>query len=162
LNKCFKENGREKGSPREIELNGDVLRDHRLISRGEKEKKISKNVRYALGPRNKELLFKAKLAINEGDSRKVGELMLEAQEVFDKFVQPACPEELTAPKLHQVLRYPKIKHLIWGGKGVGSQGDGSAQFVAKGEKEREKLMELLKELDVECFKLNIEAMMSDE
>jgi galactokinase len=142
LNKCFKENGEGKG---------------------EKEKKIGKGVRYALGPRNKKLLFKAKQAINEGDSRKVGELMVEAQEVFDEFVQPACPEELTAPKLHQILRYPKIKHLIWGGKGVGSQGDGSAQFVAKGEEEREKLMEILKEkgheslLDVECFKLNIEA-----
>jgi len=118
---------------------------------------ISECVRYALGPRNKDILFRAKQAINEGDSRKVGELMTEAQKVFDECVQPACPEELTAPKLHRILEYPKIKHLIWGGKGVGSQGDGSAQFVARGEEEREKLIEMLEELDVECFKLNIEA-----
>ena len=118
---------------------------------------IGEGVRYALGPRNKEILFRAKQAISEGDSGKVGELMIEAQKVFDEFVQPACPEELTAPKLHRILGYPKIKHLIWGGKGVGSQGDGSAQFVARGEEEREKLMDMLKELDVECFKLNIEA-----
>ncbi|MFQ6039522.1 MAG: mevalonate kinase [Candidatus Poribacteria bacterium] len=123
--------------------------------------KISEDVRYALGLRNKEILFRAKRAINEGDGEQVGELMIEAQQVFDEFVQPACPEELTAPKLHRVLGYPKIKHLIWGGKGVGSQGDGSAQFVAKGESEREELIERLKELDVECFKLNIEAINDD-
>jgi galactokinase len=118
---------------------------------------IGTNVRYALGPRNRDILIKARKAISDGDSRRVGELMVEAQDVFDEFIQPGCPEELTAPKLHKVLEYPKIKHLIWGGKGVGSQGDGSAQFVAKGEEEREKLMEILtKELDVECFKLNIE------
>jgi hypothetical protein len=54
-----------------------------------------------------------------------------------------------------VLSFPKIQHLVWGGKGVGSQGDGSAQFVAKGEQEREVAIEILKELDVECFKLDI-------
>lgn len=119
---------------------------------------IGANVRGALGKRNKEILFKARQAINEGDSKKVGRLMQEAQRTFDKYIQPACPEELTAPKLHRVLEYPKIKNLIWGGKGVGSQGDGSAQFVAKGEEEQGKLIEILEtELDVECFKLNIEA-----
>jgi galactokinase len=123
--------------------------------------KISADIRYALGRRNKEILFRAKRAISTGDSKRVGELMIEAQQVFDEFVQPACLEELTAPKLHRVLEYPKIRPLIWGGKGVGSQGDGSAQFVAKGENEREELIEILKELDVECFKLNIEAFNDD-
>jgi galactokinase len=122
--------------------------------------KVPKGVRYALGPGNKGILFRAKQAINEGNSKKIGDLMVEAQQVFDRYVQPACPEELTAPKLHQVLQCPKIQHLIWGGKGVGSQGDGCAQFVAKGENEREELEKVLKELDVECFKLNIEAMTS--
>jgi len=134
-----------------------ILSDLNKCLRDETEE-IGECVRYALGTRNKDILFRAKQAINEGDSRKIGELMTEAQKVFDEFVQPACPEELTAPKLHRVLTYPKIKHLIWGGKGVGSQGDGSAQFVARGEEEREKIIEILKELDVECFKLNIEAL----
>jgi len=119
---------------------------------------IGAGVRYALGKRNKEILFEARQAINEGDSKEVGRLMREAQRVFDKYVQPASPEELTAPKLHQVLEYPKIEPLIWGGKGVGSQGDGSAQFVARGEAEQEKLIEILEaDLGVECFKLNIDA-----
>lgn len=40
-------------------------------------------------------------------------------------------QELTAPKLHRVLQHPKIQPLIYGGKGVGSQGDGAAQLIAK-------------------------------
>ena len=118
---------------------------------------ISAGVCYALGPRNADILFRAKQAINDGGSQAIGALMKEAQEVFDRLVQPACPEELTAPKLHRVLEYPDIQHLIWGGKGVGSQGDGSAQFVARGEREQDELIEMLKPLNVECFKLNIEA-----
>jgi hypothetical protein len=39
--------------------------------------------------------------------------------------------ELTAPKLHALLADPKVKIYSYGGKGVGSQGDGSAQFVAR-------------------------------
>jgi hypothetical protein len=34
-----------------------------------------------------------------------------------------------APVLHQVLNYEPLKPHIWGGKGVGSQGDGTAQFM---------------------------------
>jgi len=36
----------------------------------------------------------------------------------------------------QVLEFPKIQSLIWGGKGVGSQGDGTAQLLCKGEAEQ--------------------------
>jgi len=69
---------------------------------------------------------------------------------------PACPDELTAPKLHGVLSYPPAQELIWGGKGVGSQGDGCAQFVARGAQEREELVRVLKPLDVKCFPLTIQ------
>jgi galactokinase len=117
--------------------------------------KVGENVRYALGSKNRELLLKAREAINAGNSEKIGMLMCEAQDVFDRFVAPACLEELTAPRLHQVLSFPKIQHLVWGGKGVGSQGDGSAQFVAKSKQEREEAIEILKKLDVECLKLDI-------
>ena len=117
--------------------------------------KVGENVRYALGSKNREILLKARESINAGVPERIGMLMREAQDVFDKFVTPACPEELTSPKLHQVLSFPKIQHLVWGGKGVGSQGDGSAQFVAKGEQERDEVIEILKKLDVECFKLDI-------
>lgn len=121
-----------------------------------KKDKISQNLRYYLGEVNQRILFKAKEAINAGDAKEIGLLMKEAQRLFDELVQPASPEELASPKLHYVLEYPKIQDLIYGGKGVGSQGDGSAQFVVKGPEEQKIFMERIKELDVECFPLTIQ------
>ena len=34
-------------------------------------------------------------------AERLGELMVEAQAFFDRYATPACPEELTAPVLHQ-------------------------------------------------------------
>lgn len=45
--------------------------------------------------------------------------------------RPVCPSQLTAPVLHKVLTYPAIQPLIHGAKGVGSQGDGTAQVLCK-------------------------------
>lgn len=119
--------------------------------------KISEDVRYYLGRINPEILAQAKQAMNNGDAESIGRLMTEAQRLFDEFMKPACPDELTAPKLHQVLSYPPIQELIWGGKGIGSQGDGCAQFVARGADEQKELMHRLPlALEVECFELTIE------
>lgn len=41
---------------------------------------------------------------------------------------PACPSELTAPKLHGLLALEAVRGQ-WGAKGVGSQGDGTAQVI---------------------------------
>ncbi len=71
--------------------------------------------------------------------------MTETQRLFEEYVAPACPDELTAPLLHRVLGLESIAPFIWGGKGVGSQGDGSAQFVAKSEVDRDELMRVLGE-----------------
>jgi len=119
--------------------------------------KIGEDVRYYLGPVNAEILADARKAVEQGDAEQVGTLMTEAQRLFDQFMAPACPSELTAPTLHKVLSYPGIQELIWGGKGVGSQGDGCAQFVARGKEEREELKRRLAQLDVGCFDLDIEA-----
>lgn len=119
--------------------------------------KVSEDVRYYLGRINPEILAQAKQAVNNGDAETVGRLMTEAQRLFDEFMIPACPEELTAPKLHKVLSYSPIQELIWGGKGVGSQGDGCVQFVTRGKEEQQELMRRLPPaLDVECFELTIE------
>ncbi len=124
---------------------------------------VSENVRKALGPYNKEILLRAKKAMLEGDSKILGQLMKEAQALFDEFVAPACPEELTAPKLHTVLEYKPVQSLIWGCKGVGSQGDGSAQFIAKGPEEQLELIKILnKDLDVDCMELTIKKVGKDE
>jgi mevalonate kinase len=108
---------------------------------------------------NKHLVLKAGRAIKEGNAKMVGELMSEAQKRFDEFLVPFCPEELSAPKLHKVLKYKKIQELIYGGKGVGSQGDGSAQFLAKNKESQEELIKVLnsdKELDVHAIPLTID------
>ena len=63
---------------------------------------------------------------------------------------------MTAPKLHQVLSFPKIQDYIWGGKGVGSGGDGTAQLVCKSKEDREKAKRVLEdELKLECFDLDL-------
>jgi len=113
--------------------------------------KIGEDVRYYLGPVNKEILHSARVSLNDGDYAEVGRLMTEAQRLFDQFLAPACPSELTAPKLHRIIEYEPIQELIYGGKGVGSQGDGCIQFIAKGQEESNELIKRLEPLDVNCF-----------
>jgi galactokinase len=130
------------------DLNHCFMNGHRALRDG---------LRYALGAGNAQILSQARRAITKGDAKTVGALMNEAQTMFDRLVAPACPAELNAPKLHQILEYPPIQELIWGGKGVGSQGDGSAQFVAKGPEEQDEICRRLEEaLDVTCFKFMIQ------
>ncbi|MBN1480525.1 GHMP kinase [candidate division KSB1 bacterium] len=117
--------------------------------------KIGEDVRYYLGPVNKDILSRAKAALKESNPQKLGALMTESQRFFDHFMAPACPTELLSPALHFVLSSPEIKDLVYGGKGVGSQGDGCVQFVAKGAKEQKRLIEKLKEMDTEPYPLII-------
>ncbi|MDZ7345383.1 MAG: GHMP kinase [candidate division KSB1 bacterium] len=119
--------------------------------------KIGEDVRYYLGPVNKDILARAREAINDGDARKIGALMTEAQRFFDHFIAPACPTELLSPKLHFVLSSPELKPYIWGGKGVGSQGDGCVQFITKGPEEQKIVMQKLEELNTEPYPLTIRA-----
>src|SRR5689334_11326754 len=69
---------------------------------------------------------------------------------------PACPEELTSPLLPKVLSYHPIQSLIFGGKGVGSQGDGSAQLVAVDQPAQQKIIQILSnELKMSCLPLTL-------
>jgi UTP-glucose-1-phosphate uridylyltransferase len=82
--------------------------------------------------------------------------MKEAQEGFDRLAIPACPEELSSPVLHRVLAHPALQPHVWGGKGVGSQGDGSAQFVAKSAADQQAAVEVLeRDLGVSCLTLTL-------
>ena len=116
---------------------------------------IQKNVQAALGEDNLRFIEMAKTYLEDGDAEKLGKLMVEAQENFDQKVAPACTE-LKAPVLHSVLNDEKIKQWIYGGKGVGSQGDGTVQFLAKGEIEAKQLQEYLnKEKGMPSFTLSL-------
>lgn len=102
-----------------------------------------KNVQEALGFENHQIINEAVKLLASGDAEKLGELMVKAQEIFDKKIAPACLSELTAPKLHSILNDQIIKSLTFGGKGVGSQGDGSVQFIAKDKENQKKLVDYL-------------------
>jgi UTP-glucose-1-phosphate uridylyltransferase len=82
--------------------------------------------------------------------------MVEAQAFFDRYAAPACPEELTAPVLHRVLNYAPLQPHVWGGKGVGSQGDGTAQFLARSQADQQAVVEIIeRDLKMACLKLTL-------
>lgn len=104
---------------------------------------LSKALRHALGEANLRSVERLYRAICDGDARRVGQLMTDAQKLFDDAAVPCCPKQLTAPVLHGILDDEVVKLFVWGGKGVGSQGDGAVQFVARGEEQRGKLVAYL-------------------
>ena len=121
------------------------------------ESELEKNVQHYLGPISAQITQEAYQALRDGDAETVGKLMTRAQTEFDKHLIPACPSQLTAPVLHKVLNYEPIQPYIWGGKGVGSQGDGSAQFIVKDEESQERVIEIIEQdLEMSCLKLVIE------
>jgi len=122
------------------------------------DNEIEQGVQDLLGPINKELVHKAVEALQAGDAEQLGALMIEAQKWFDHYAIPACPDELTAPILHGVLGYEPLRPHIWGGKGVGSQGDGAAQFVARSEADQQAIVELVeRELGMAALKVTLRA-----
>ncbi len=117
---------------------------------------IERGVQELLGPINRRIVHQAVEALQEGDAERLGALMTEAQAFFDRYAVPACPEELTAPILHRVLNYAPLKPHIWGGKGVGSQGDGTAQFVARSAADQQAVVEIIeRDLGMACLKLTL-------
>ncbi len=122
------------------------------------EKPIEKGVQELLGPINKRIVHQAVEALQAGDAQRLGALMVEAQAFFDRYAKPACPEELEAPVLHRVLDHEPLKPHVWGGKGVGSQGDGTAQFIARSEADQQAVIEIIeRDLEMGCLSLTLGA-----
>jgi UTP-glucose-1-phosphate uridylyltransferase len=118
------------------------------------ENELEKGVQNYLGPISAAIVAEAVEAIRAGDAERIGRLMRKAQAEFDRYCLPACPAQLTAPALHRVLNYPAIQPYILGGKGVGSQGDGSAQFIVKDAESQQQVIAILeRELKLTCLKL---------
>ncbi len=118
---------------------------------------LAAGVRDALGAQNEALLWHARAALEAGNAAALGALMGEAQARFDAQVAPACAE-LASPRLHEVLAHPAVAAFGHGGKGVGSQGDGCAQLVARGAAERDALAASLSgDLGVRCLPLTLGA-----
>ncbi len=120
------------------------------------ENKLQRTVQEYLGPINADITRRAFEALRTGDAPALGALMNEAQSRFDACLGPACPSQLTAPVLHKVLGYEPIKPYVHGGKGVGSQGDGTAQFIARSEEDQDRVVEILeRDLALPCLKLTL-------
>ena len=107
------------------------------------ESEMERGVHELLGPINKRIVSQAVEALQASDAPRLGTLMTEAQSFFDRYAAPACPEQLTSPVLHRVLDYDPLKPHIWGGKGVGSQGDGTAQFLARSAEDQTAVIDIL-------------------
>jgi len=120
------------------------------------ENEIERGVQDLLGPINRRIIEQSMEALRSGDAPRLGALMVEAQAFFDRYATPACPEELTSPVLHQVLNYPPLQPHIWGGKGVGSQGDGTAQFICQSVADQQAVIEILqRDLDLPALQLTL-------
>ena len=109
----------------------------------------------ALGEDNQKIISLAIEYMAKGDAEALGKLMTGAQTLFDTAVAPMCPDELASPKLHEVLNDPIIQPLVYGGKGVGSQGDGSIQFLAKDKECQKKLIDYLNNRGMKAYPLTL-------
>jgi galactokinase len=105
----------------------------------------------ALGADNHSIVNRAIKFLKEGDAKALGALMSEAQTLFDTKVAPVSPQQLSSPKLHKVLEDEFIKTLTYGGKGVGSQGDGSVQFLARSEETQLRLVKYLNSTGLSAY-----------
>ena len=108
----------------------------------------------ALGSRNLEIVDRAIRYMAEGKDQELGALMTEAEKMFDEMVAPMS-SALWSPKLHSVLQDPNIQPMVWGGKGVGSHGDGSVQFLARSEQDQQRLLQYLNEHGMRAYKLTL-------
>jgi UTP-glucose-1-phosphate uridylyltransferase len=120
------------------------------------ENEIEQGVQELLGPINQRILLQSIQALQDSDGDRLGALMIEAQDFFDRYAAPACPEELTAPVLHNLLDYEPLRPYTWGGKGVGSQGDGTAQFIARSKTDQQAIIEIIeRDLKMPCLTLSL-------
>ena len=124
---------------------------------------VHRDVHDLLGPINRRIVHQAVQALQEGDTQRLGALMSEAQAAFDRHALPAYPEQLTAPVLHRLLHYEPLLPHIWGGKGIGSQGDGSAQLLARTEPDQHALVDTIeRDLGMSCLALTIRANLEEK
>lgn len=117
---------------------------------------LEARVHCALGEENRRIVSWAMACIRSGDVQELGRIMQEAQRLFDRCVAPACPGELCAPVLHSVLADDVVRSLSYGAKGVGSQGDGSVQILARGSAEQLALVQYLRDVrQMEAYALTL-------
>ncbi len=127
------------------------------------QNEIANQVQYYLGKINTNLVQQAVVAIQRGNAEAIGSLMVQAQAAFDRYLIPACPQQLTAPQLHQLLNHQHLQPYIYGGKGVGSQGDDTAQLIARDQICQAQAIDIIQRNfpQMGCYELNIPQQLSN-
>ena len=130
-----------------------IMKDFNSCFPYAKDKK-QKTVHDMVGIKNLKLVNKAAKYIQTGNKKKLGKIFNKIQKLIDR-TYVVC-DELKAPKLHEVLKDKTIQKLSYGGKGIGSGGDGAVQVLAKDKKTQKELLKYFKEkLKMEAFEINI-------
>lgn len=120
------------------------------------DNEMERKVQEALGIDNQKFIREAVEHIETGDNEALGQLMIRFQKNFDEKVAPASYKELRSPVLHSVLQDETIAPWIYGSKGVGSQGDGTVQLLAKDAECQSKLINYLTAVrKMEAFPLTL-------
>lgn len=120
------------------------------FANNEQEKRLQE----MFGAYNHKVIQRATDYMASGNVEALGQLMDEVEQKFDEIVVPMS-KALEAPKLHKVLADPNIRQWVYGGKGVGSHGDGSVQFLARDAECQQKLCDYLETQGMPGFKLTI-------
>jgi galactokinase len=96
-------------------------------------------------------------SIQKGDAEEAGRRMNEFQELFDECLKPVC-QELEAPRLHSLLNFASKQPGIYGGKSIGSGGEGSALFIVKDQNTQHRFQQLvMQEFQMMSWKLTLKA-----
>ena len=105
---------------------------------------IEEKVKYMLCEGNKKIVEEAIKALNDGDNEKLGNVMNYSQRLIDESAGMIC-DELKAPILHKIMEDKNVIKWSYGSKGIGSNGDGSIEILAKNEKCQREIEEYLQE-----------------
>ncbi len=107
-----------------------------------------------IGTKNLNIVTDAVNYLESGDLENFGKCLNYCQELMDK-AKNVC-KEFKAPNLHLLLSDGFIKNMIYGGKSMGSGGDGSLLLVAKNNMYQNILEEYIKCVyNMESITLNI-------
>lgn len=90
---------------------------------------------------NHEIAWSSIRAIERGDVCSLAEAMLRAQQSFDDNLFDLCPLQFAAPALRKIFADPHLQdeQLFLAAKGVGSNGDGTVQFLCESSEKQTKV-----------------------
>ena len=114
----------------------------------ERRRGVARDLRLLLGKTNHDFVARAVDAVERGDAQALGAVYDEAQNAFDSVAGLASPRNLGvsgSPVLHATRTNPSLAPFVFGSKGVGSQGDGSVQFLCRGAEDARRCVDVLRD-----------------